>query len=84
MLYFDYCASAPIHPKVNQLMSDITRDIFANPSSMHKFGLEANELVEESRKCISQRLNHYMLWYLRSSTHQCTIVTNSYSLQNNA
>ncbi|MDU4697845.1 MAG: cysteine desulfurase family protein, partial [Paenibacillus sp.] len=56
MLYFDYCASAPMHPTVNKLMYDMSRKIYANPSSMHRLGDEANKVVEESRKIIADIL----------------------------
>lgn len=56
MLYFDYCASAPIHSTVNKIMYDISNKIYANPSSMHRLGDEANKVVEESRKIIANFL----------------------------
>ncbi|WP_410771417.1 cysteine desulfurase family protein [Fontibacillus sp. BL9] len=56
-LYFDYCASAPSYPEVNQLVFDISSTIFGNPSSNHEHGYQAKQLVDRSRKIVSSILN---------------------------
>lgn len=56
MLYFDYCASTPIYPEINRLMYEISEKNYANPSSMHILGIEANRLVEQSREEIADTL----------------------------
>lgn len=49
-IYFDYCASTPLHPEVCETFCHFTKNVYANPSSVHKMGFEASELVEESKK----------------------------------
>ncbi|ASA19472.1 cysteine desulfurase family protein [Paenibacillus donghaensis] len=55
--YFDYCASAPVHPRVHEVFMKTTQEVFANPSSIHKMGEEASSLAEEARKGIADLLN---------------------------
>ncbi|SDF88434.1 cysteine desulfurase [Fontibacillus panacisegetis] len=52
-LYFDFCASTPLHPEVYDELMHSTKQIFANPSSVHDMGFEANLRVEEARERIS-------------------------------
>lgn len=55
-LYFDYCASAPLHPEVYEELLDTTRRLYANPSSVHEMGFEASRWVEAAREQISSLL----------------------------
>lgn len=56
-LYFDYCASTPLHPKVAELLFCTSEQLYANPSSVHEMGFEANQRVEESREKLSALLH---------------------------
>ncbi|CAH1228190.1 cysteine desulfurase family protein [Paenibacillus sp. JJ-223] len=55
--YFDYCASTPIHPKVQDVFMKMTQEIYANPSSTHKMGKEAKSFVEKARQQTAELLN---------------------------
>ncbi len=55
-LYFDYCASTPLHPRVIQTMLDSAQHCYANPSSVHEMGFKASLRVEESREQIARLL----------------------------
>jgi len=48
-LYFDYCATTPIHPQVREAITSALEDIFGNPSSMHGFGKTAHKAIEKAR-----------------------------------
>lgn len=41
-LYFDFCASTPLHPRAFRTLMDSAKHCFANPSSMHEMGFEAS------------------------------------------
>lgn len=56
-LYFDYCASTPLHPKVAELLFCTSEQLYANPSSVHEMGFEVNKRVEESRAKLSELLH---------------------------
>jgi cysteine desulfurase len=48
-LYFDYCATTPVHPEVRAAMLDTLEADFGNPSSMHWAGRRAAERVAQAR-----------------------------------
>lgn len=47
-VYLDNNATTPLHPEVKRALTD-GLELFGNPSSMHAFGREAREKVEEAR-----------------------------------
>ncbi|MNO12387.1 Cysteine desulfurase [compost metagenome] len=55
-LYLDYCASAPMHPKVYEVLMQTSKELFANPSSAHLLGFEVHEIIENSRDYIAKTL----------------------------
>jgi cysteine desulfurase len=48
-VYFDHCATTPLHPDVLKTMLPFLRHSFGNPSSAHTLGRTAREAVEETR-----------------------------------
>jgi cysteine desulfurase len=54
MLYFDHCASTPIHPKVADTVFEVMKRHYANASSLHRAGTEAMKLVERARASIAE------------------------------
>ncbi|MBU1151699.1 cysteine desulfurase, partial [Patescibacteria group bacterium] len=46
-----------LDPQVQKAMEPFHREIFANPSSQHKMGLEAKMAVDKARKSIAEKLN---------------------------
>jgi len=51
-IYLDNNATTPLHPEVKKVMWKAL-EIFGNPSSLHAFGREARQLVEEAREKIA-------------------------------
>lgn len=56
-VYFDNAATTPVDPEVAELMCDLLKDKFGNPSSIHRFGRETRAVIERSRKQIAGFLN---------------------------
>lgn len=54
-VYFDNNATTPLHPEVKKAIIE-GLEIFGNPSSMHQFGREAREKIEESREILARFL----------------------------
>jgi cysteine desulfurase len=52
-LYFDYNATTPIAPAVQQAMLPFLAEQFGNPSSTHSLGRAAHEAVEDAREHLS-------------------------------
>ena len=51
-VYLDYNATTPLHPEVKKTIVDAF-DVFGNPSSVHAFGREARQSIEEARHTIA-------------------------------
>ena len=49
-VYLDNAATTPIAPEIIEMMSEIMKTNFANPSSLHSFGRESKIIVENARK----------------------------------
>jgi cysteine desulfurase len=48
-IYFDYAATTPVDPEVVNAMLPYFTEVFGNPSSLHYFGRQANNAVENAR-----------------------------------
>jgi len=55
-IYLDHAATTPVHPRVRDAMLPYLEGKFGNPSSIHSFGQEAAQAVEEGRKSLAQLL----------------------------
>ena len=53
MHYLDHAATTPVLPEVTELMVDVLREDFGNPSSVHGYGRRAKELVEDARERVA-------------------------------
>ena len=56
MIYLDNNASTPVDPEVSDAIFSCLKRDFGNPSSSHMLGKKAKEVVETSRKSISELL----------------------------
>jgi cysteine desulfurase len=52
-IYFDYAATTPTDPEVVSSMLPYFSEIFGNPSSLHYFGRQANNAVENARSIVA-------------------------------
>lgn len=55
-IYVDHAATSPIHPKVAEVMLDVMKNSFGNPSSIHSFGREARKIVDEARSVLAKSI----------------------------
>lgn len=56
MIYFDNSATTAPHSETIKVFSDVARDFFGNPSSLHGLGMKAGKLLEQSRKIAAEAL----------------------------
>ena len=56
-IYFDYQSSKPVDPRVVETMLPYFHDKFGNPSSLHREGDQATEVLESCRGDIAKFIN---------------------------
>ncbi len=58
-VYLDYAATTPADPQVIRVMTRYLglSGVFGNPASLHRFGWEAGEAVEEAREQVANLIN---------------------------
>lgn len=56
MLYWDYAAATPPYEEVVQTMEQIMKLHYANPSSLHRAGVESERLISRSREVCAAAL----------------------------
>ena len=56
-VFLDNAATTPMAPEIIDLMSEMMKTHFANPSSVHSYGREAKIVIESARKTIANILN---------------------------
>ncbi|MGR3742022.1 cysteine desulfurase family protein [Companilactobacillus sp. DQM5] len=57
MIYFDNSATTKINSEVLKTYQKVSEDFYGNPSSLHKYGEKAFQLLEASRQQIADLLN---------------------------
>ena len=55
-IYLDYAATTPTNPEVVKAMLPFFTDIFGNPSAIHSYGQEVNEVIEQKRNQIARSI----------------------------
>lgn len=56
MIYFDFAATAPLRPEVLVALEKALRDVAANPSSIHRLGLQAETALRQAREQVAGAL----------------------------
>lgn len=56
-MYLDYAASTPVKPEVLREFNNIAEHYYANPSSEHRLGLDAERIVKDAQELIAKKLN---------------------------
>jgi cysteine desulfurase len=56
-VYLDYAATTPVDPRVLEVMKPYFYKKFGNSMSLHSFGLEAKQALEESRETVAKFVN---------------------------
>ena len=56
-VFLDNASTTPIAPEIIEMMSEMMKSHFANPSSVHSYGRESKIVVEGARKKIAELLN---------------------------
>ncbi len=71
MIYLDYSATTPVNKEVLETFNKVSEKYWANSNAPHSFGLEANKLVDLSKKQVIELLglsNDYEVIFTSSAT----------------
>jgi cysteine desulfurase len=56
-VYMDYSAGKPVDPRIIEETLPYMKSLYGNPSSLHTFGQEAKNALEEARAKVAQLIN---------------------------
>ncbi len=56
-IYLDHASSMPVNPRIFEFAKPYLIEKFGNPSSLYSIGIEAKNVIEESRKKIADFIN---------------------------
>lgn len=56
-IYLDHAATSPVHPEVIQVLTETLQHHYGNPSSIHYFGRDARQVVDQAREFIAQSIH---------------------------
>lgn len=56
MVYLDHAATTPMRPEVIEEMTQVMKETFGNPSSIHQYGRSGNTRLENARQTIADSL----------------------------
>ena len=84
VIYLDNAATSKVYPEVLESFNQITLKYFANPSSIHSLGQQANRLLEKSREQILDllNLNHHEVIFTSGATEANNLAIKGYALAN--
>lgn len=57
MIYFDNSATTKPYPEVLESFTKVSTSLYGNPSSLHKMGAKAEQLLSQARSQIAQLMN---------------------------
>jgi cysteine desulfurase len=57
MLYLDYAATTPPFDEVADTVIEVMKNHYGNPSSLHRLGVDAEQLVNQARGVIAKSLD---------------------------
>ena len=57
MIYLDYSATTPVDPRVMNAMTPYFSASFGNPSSVHRYGQQAEAAIDSARETVASVLN---------------------------
>lgn len=56
-VYLDNSATTPVKPEVAEVMFDVIKNNYGNPSSVHTFGQEVKPIIDKARNQVAQLIN---------------------------
>lgn len=55
-IYLDHAATSPMHPEVIDVMTDVFKEVYGNPSSIHTAGRKARKVLDDARSTLAKAI----------------------------
>lgn len=55
-IYVDHAATSPMHPEVIEKMHEVMKEVYGNPSSIHRFGRQARNILDNARSVLASSI----------------------------
>lgn len=80
MIYLDNAATTKMYDEALEAYMDVCKNHFANPSALHSFGMEAENLIKDTKKYIGKLLsaNEAEIFFTKSATESNNIAIKSF------
>lgn len=86
MIYLDNAATTRVNPEILKTYRELASKYYANPSSPHTFGQEANHLLNQARNQILSllKIQNSVLIFTSGATESNNLAIKGYALRNKA
>lgn len=80
MIYLDNAATTKMYDEALKAYVDVCKYYFANPSALHSFGMEAENLIKDTKKYIGKLIssNESEIFFTKSATESNNIAIKSF------
>lgn len=85
MIYLDNAATTRMYDEVIDSEIEVEKKYFANPSALHSFGMEAENLIKDTKKIFARELscNPSEIYFTKGATESNNIIIGSFSSKEN-
>lgn len=80
MIYLDNAATTKMYDEALEAYVDVCKNHFANPSALHSYGMEAENLIKDTKKYIGKLIsaNESEIFFTKSATESNNIAIKSF------
>lgn len=84
MIYLDNAATTRMYDEAIDCEKEVEMNFFANPSALHSFGMEAENLIKKTKKIFAKELsaNENEIYFTKGATESNNIVISSFASEN--
>lgn len=83
MIYLDNAATTRMYDEALEAYIDVSKNIYANPSALHSYGMKAENLIKDTKKYISKLISsgESEIFFTKSATESNNIAIKSFQGQ---
>jgi cysteine desulfurase len=85
MIYLDNAATTRMYDEVIDAEKEVEKNFFANPTALHSFGMQAENLIKESKDIIAREINSSAseIFFTKGATESNNIIISSFNSDKN-